>query len=109
MKSRLPAATPKQSKRIDIIKREIGCIACWKLYGWEGVPADAHHLISKDTGCQISHDHTIPLCKNHHVGRCGIHTRKLWFMDTFGTDEVLLELTNIRYEEIKANTIGGSL
>lgn len=106
MKSSLPAATDAQSYRIEIIKREIGCIACRQLE-LPGVWADAHHLIDPNTGNRISHDHTIPLCKPHHDGPYSIHKKKIWFRETFGTDEYLLDETNALFREFKKNTIGG--
>lgn len=102
MKSSLPAPTKAQSKRMYIIKAEIGCIAC-DLLGNSGVWADAHHLLSG--GRRISHDHTIPLCKLHHNGKDGIHTRKRWFRETFGSDDELLAVTNKLLSIVEENTI----
>lgn len=80
MKSSLPPATPEQSYRIEIIKREIGCIACY-IDGYPETPADAHHLIDPATGNRISHDHTIPLCPfmHHKKGPVSIHQGKIEF------------------------------
>jgi len=104
MKSSLPSPTKAESRRMDIIKRDIGCIACRK-YGKEGEPADAHHLLSG--GNRISHAATIPLCKMHHDMPGGsIHRNKVFFRDAFGTDEELLAETNRLVADFEANIIG---
>jgi len=82
------------------VKEIIGCIICYKISGILGSPAHAHHLLSG--GRRISHKHTIGLCELHHVGADGIHTRKRWVRDTYGTDNELLALTN---ELLAVNTI----
>jgi hypothetical protein len=97
MKSSLPSPTKAQSRRFEIIKREVGCIV-------HGNWADAHHQHSG--GVRISHDHTIPLCKNCHWL---IHNRKRQFHLDHGTDAELLEKTNKRVSEIEGNIIGGAL
>ena len=107
MKSSLPPPTKAQSRRMGIIKREIGCIAC-RQFNFFGVWADAHHLISEETGERISHSHTIPLCKRHHdKGRESIHGAKRWFRESFGTDEALLAETDRLVAKFEANTVGG--
>ena len=88
---------------MEIIKRDIGCIACYKDHGVFGTPAHAHHLLSG--GRRISHLHTIGLCELHHVGADGIHTRKRWVRDTYGTDNELLALTNELLAQNTINTI----
>ena len=103
MKSSLKNATAAESKRMDIIKRDIGCIACYIEYHVLETPASAHHLLSG--GRRISHLHTIPLCYDHHQGERGIHTRKRWVRDTYGTDNELLALTNELLAHNTANTI----
>ncbi len=94
MKSSLPPPTKKQSRRMEIIKREIGCLV-------HGNWADAHHL--KSGGVRISHDHTIPLCVNCHWL---IHNRTRQFHADHGTDAELLERTNRSVAVFEANTIG---
>ena len=106
MDSSLPAPTAEQAYRIEIIKREIGCIACIQA-GHHGTPADAHHLLDPKTGNRISHDATIPLCKPHHVGVVGTHSKKIWFSKEYGSDQLLLAETNFYYEQFRENTIGG--
>jgi len=97
MKSSLPAPTKAQSRRMQIIKFEMGCL-------FHGNWADAHHLLSG--GKRISHDHTIPLCKNCHWL---IHNRKRQFHKDHGTDIELLERTNRRVAQIEANIIGAAV
>ena len=93
---------------MEIIKREVGCIACRK-YGHEGTPADVHHLINPKTGNRISHAATIPLCKVHHDLPGGsIHKNKRWFAETFGTDEELLAETDRLVAEFEGNVVGGN-
>ena len=99
MKSGLPNPTAKQKRRLEIIKREIGCL------NHPGRPADAHHLLRN--GRRISHDATIPLCPDCHRGPNGTHKRRRWFAETYGTDEELLARTDALVAEFEANTIGG--
>ena len=102
----LPSPTKAQSRRMEIIKRDIGCIAC-HISLYPGTPADAHHLLSG--GRRISHDATIPLCKMHHDRPGGsIHKNKLWFAKRFGTDEYLLAETDRLVDIFEANTVGRS-
>jgi Recombination enhancement, RecA-dependent nuclease len=106
MKSALPPPTKQESRRMEIIAREIGCIACRK-YGNDGVWANVHHLIDPKTGNRISHDATIPLCPMHHDQPGGsIHRNKVWFAETFGTDEELLAETNRLVSEFESNVVG---
>lgn len=60
----LPSPTRSQRRRFEILKSEIGCIACVRC----GVhtPADIHHILV--AGRRKSHDYTIPLCPWHHRG-----------------------------------------
>ena len=106
MKSHLPPPTKAESRRMDIIKRDIGCIAC-KKYSEDYVPAHAHHLISPDTGNRISHLAVIPLCSMHHDLPGGsVHRNKVWFREAFGSDEELLAETNRLVAAFEANIIG---
>jgi len=109
MKTGLPAITEPESRRIDRIKREVGCIACFLNGHPLGTPADAHHLIDPATGNRISHLATIPLCKAHHLGPYSIHKRKLWFAGRYGSDQDLLDETNAQVLILENNTIGGPI
>ena len=111
-------ATKSERRRIEIIKSEIGCIAC-KLDNRGYTPADAHHMLSG--GNRISHAHTIPLCKLHHTGfdaeRDGIERMyepsladsKRDFEDKYGSEEYLLKFTNVLVKAFKDRTIGGAV
>ena len=107
MKSSLPAPTKVQAHRMEIISRDIGCIANHILLN-PGVPAQVHHLISEKTGRRISHDATIPLSPEFHTGPFSIHGSKRKFAERFGSDEYLLSEVNRLVEIFEANTVGRS-
>lgn len=67
---------------------EMDCIACGR---W-GV--EIHHLT--DCGRRKGHMFTIPLCPEHHrLGKVSVHLGKKTFERTFGTQQELLEKTNL--------------
>lgn len=76
----------------------LGCIACYK-QGTPGTPAEIHHpRVGAGLGRKASHYEAIPLCPIHHRGTAGlsvpsIHGSKNRFIETFGTEAELLELT----------------
>lgn len=77
---------------------ELGCIACFK-QGTPGTVAEIHHPRA-GTGAsrRASHFDALPLCPMHHRGTAGlsipsIHGSKNSFIETFGTEAELLELT----------------
>lgn len=76
----------------------IGCIACYK-QGTPGTPAEIHHpRAGTGAGIRASNFDAIPLCPMHHRGTAGlsvpsIHGSKNAFIETFGTEAELLELT----------------
>lgn len=76
----------------------LGCIACYK-QGTPGTPAEIHHpRAGTGAGRRASHFDAIPLCCIHHRGTMGlsvpsIHGSKRAFIETFGTEADLLELT----------------
>lgn len=76
----------------------LGCIACYK-QGTPGTPAEIHHpRAGTGLGKKASHYEAIPLCPMHHRGTAGlsvpsIHGSKNRFIETFGTEAELLELT----------------
>ena len=83
---------PKDKKARFAALSDLGCIICQ-------CPTEIHHLLGlKYSGiAQKSKDEfTIPLCVNHHRGEEGIHHIgiKTW-QYKYGTQEYLLELTNI--------------
>lgn len=106
MKSGLKPATKAEKRRFEILKREIGCVACRVLFGYYR-PAHAHHLLSG--GRRRGHSETIPLCDDHHVGnKLSTHRTKLLFSETVGTDDELLAETNRRVADFEGNTIRGA-
>lgn len=76
----------------------LGCIACYQ-QGTPGTPAEIHHpRAGTGLGKKASHYDAIPLCPMHHRGTAGlsvpsIHGSKNRFIETFGTEAELLELT----------------
>ena len=96
--------------------KQLPCIAC-QLYGVHNQPyqTEAHHLNlgGKAGQKRRGDDYSIPLCSWHHVGKIkpSIDSRAMaalygpslakqskLFRQTFGTDDQLLEMTNIRLE-----------
>ena len=51
---------------------ELGCIVCKRL-GFDGTPAEIHHLRAGQGWGRSSHYHAIPLCPEHHRGKTGVH------------------------------------
>ena len=73
----------------------LGCYVC-------GSDAEIHH-IRKHTGMSLrpSHYETIPLCFVHHrTGKDSIHLGKKLFIEKYGTEQEILEITRerIKYE-----------
>lgn len=76
----------------------LGCIACYK-QETPGTPCEIHHpRAGTGLGRRASHYDAIGLCPAHHRGTMGlsvpsIHGSKNAFIETFGTEAALLELT----------------
>lgn len=76
----------------------LGCIACYR-QGTPGTPAEIHHIrAGTGMGQRASHLDVLPLCPPHHRGTSGlsvpsIHGSKNAFIEAFGTEAELLELT----------------
>ncbi|MCY1461945.1 Recombination enhancement, RecA-dependent nuclease [compost metagenome] len=76
----------------------LGCIACYQ-QGTPGTPAEIHHpRAGTGAGRRASHFDAIGLCPMHHRGTAGlsvpsIHGSKNAFIEAFGTEADLLELT----------------
>lgn len=76
----------------------LGCIACYQ-QGTPGTPAEIHHpRAGTGMGQRASHYEAIGLCPAHHRGTAGlsvpsIHGSKNAFIEAFGTEAELLELT----------------
>lgn len=75
-----------------------GCIAC-HVQGTPGTPCEVHHLRDgAGMGQRSSHYRAIGLCPAHHRGTAGlsvpsIHGSKVAFVEAFGTETDLLELS----------------
>jgi hypothetical protein len=71
---------------------ELGCIVCKRL-GFNGTPAEIHHLRAGQGWGRSSHYHAIPLCFEHHRGKTGVHgLGTKGFPKHYGfTEEELLE------------------
>ena len=71
----------------------LGCIACRKM-GYEGTPAEIHHIGNRTMGKRSSNYDTIPLCPIHHrTGPDAVHMNKKVFEAQFGTELELLKET----------------
>jgi hypothetical protein len=76
----------------------LGCIACYK-QDTPGTPCEIHHpRAGTGLGRRASHYDAIGLCPAHHRGTAGlsvpsIHGSKTDFIEAFGTEAELLELT----------------
>jgi len=77
---------------------ELGCIACL-VQGTPGTPAEIHHIREgQGRGQRSDHKQSIGLCPPHHRGTDhprtpSIHMAKLAFIEQFGTEQELLDLT----------------
>jgi hypothetical protein len=75
-----------------------GCIACYR-QGTPGTPCEIHHpRAGTGIGRKASHFDAIGLCPPHHRGTAGlsvpsIHGSKNAFIEAFGTEAELLELS----------------
>lgn len=63
-------ATKDEKKRLNQIA-ELGCILCSEILGFEGTPAELHHV--RRYGAKRSTSPILPLCPEHHRGNTGIH------------------------------------
>lgn len=77
---------------------ELGCIACY-VQETPGTPGEVHHIREgQGRGQRADHKESICLCPAHHRGTdhprtASIHADKLNFIEQFGTERELLELT----------------
>lgn len=70
----------------------LGCIVCCNL-GFEGTPAEIHHISNGTLSKRASNYETIPLCPFHHrTGNNGeaVHAGIKSFESNFGTEQELL-------------------
>lgn len=78
---------------------ELGCILCSTVLGFEGTPAELHHI--RRYGGKRSASPIIPLCPEHHRGNSGVHgLGHKGFASKWGvTEEGLLERCNQKLGE----------
>ena len=79
----LKAPRPSKSAGRDHMTRvaALPCVCCGY---W---PVHAHHVICGRYSQRKAPDtQTIPLCERHHTGADGIHTRREWWVQTYGED-----------------------
>ena len=62
--------TKDEKKSLDQIAR-LGCILCSEVLGYQGTPAELHHI--RRFGGKRSASPIIPLCPEHHRGNTGVH------------------------------------
>lgn len=62
--------TKDEKKSFDKIAR-LGCILCSEVLGYQGTPAELHHI--RRFGSKRSASPVIPLCPEHHRGNTGVH------------------------------------
>ena len=88
---------PSKSEKIALNKiAELGCILCSSILGFEGTPAELHHI--RRYGNVRAASPVIPLCPEHHRGNSGVHgLGHKGFAAKWGiTEEELLERVNQR-------------
>ena len=78
---------------------ELGCILCSTVLGFEGTPAELHHI--RRYGGKRSASPIIPLCPEHHRGNSGVHGlgHKGFANKWKVTEEELLERCNKKLGE----------
>ena len=79
---------------------ELGCILCSEILGFEGTPAELHHI--RRYGTKRSTSPVVPLCPEHHRGNTGVHgLGHKGFTNKWGvTEEELLERVNQRLGKV---------
>lgn len=76
---------------------DLPCICCAILGISQNTPTEAHHTIcGRYSQRKTPDDQAIPLCRNHHTGPDGIHTRRKWWVEAFGNDTDYIEQTRER-------------
>jgi hypothetical protein len=86
----------KDEKNVYSKIAELGCILCSSILGFEGTPAELHHI--RRYGTKRSTSPVVPLCPEHHRGNTGVHgLGHKGFASKWGvTEEELLERVNKR-------------
>jgi hypothetical protein len=62
--------TKNEKIAFDKIAR-LGCILCSEVLGFEGTPAELHHV--RRYGAKRATSEIMPLCPEHHRGNNGLH------------------------------------
>ena len=62
--------TKNEKIALDKIAR-LGCILCSEVLGFEGTPAELHHV--RRYGAKRATSEIMPLCPEHHRGNNGLH------------------------------------
>lgn len=110
----LGAFTDKDRKRL-YFQKELGCMACFLLFGASSPGGEGHHA-EDEHGTVIGHHALIVLCDWHHQGKPmngetlsshgpTRHKHTVAFTERFGTDLVLLQLSNERLDAYLATFI----
>lgn len=116
MVGKAKAHTKEDKERFRLLN-DIGCLPC-RMRGLGHQYGDIHHILH--AGKRQSHQHTICLCKWHHVGAepnvpdkvaeehkgPSLAKNKRAFYNEFGSEEELLEATNQAIEIVKQNIVG---
>jgi hypothetical protein len=95
------SSSPNQAEKEYMNKvAEFGCIACYLLSGNQGTPAAIHHVYGSVRTDERPEPHklVLGLCGAHHQGtehKPGgyVHGKLAEFEDTFGAQDVLIEMT----------------
>lgn len=73
---------------------DLPCCICVAWGFPQTTPTQAHHTICGRYGQRKTPDRqAIPLCWWHHQGPDGIHTRRKWWVETFGQDTDFIAAT----------------
>lgn len=64
MSRNMPRATAEETRRINRMKAEIGCVCCLLRTGVQNYHAEVHHIVQGNK--RLGHWYTLPLCRSHH-------------------------------------------
>lgn len=66
---------------------DLPCVICAEWGFPQTTDTEAHHTICGRYSQRKTPDRqAIPLCQHHHTGADGIHTRRAWWVESFGPD-----------------------
>ncbi|WP_299726781.1 Ref family recombination enhancement nuclease [uncultured Endozoicomonas sp.] len=94
-------------KQYMSLAARVGCLAC-ELLGIPDTPAQLHHPRAGQGMSQRASDYdVIPLCPAHHTGSAlSVHMTPIQFKLLFGTESQLVEMTQERVADLKAQAVG---